>query len=193
MVYRLQTSDRDHFEMIVQSEEAMNKSGRAAKKQSSNKRTNGIPRQVGGSMTGFEKYGRKSRKELFLDAMNEIVPWTELEALVEPYYPKDSRGGRPAALSILLRIFFVQQWFRVSDLGIEEALYDSIALRRFAGVDLARAPAPDVTTVSRFRQLLEAHELGEQISDRVTRLLDEKGIRITTGTISDASIIYAPS
>lgn len=142
---------------------------------------------------GFEKYGRKSRKELFLDAMNEVVPWSELEALVEPYYPKTSQGGRPAALAIMLRIFFVQQWFKVSDLGIEEALYDSVALRRFAGVDLTRAPAPDVVTVSRFRQLLEVHELSERMLDTVSRHLGEKGIRITAGTIADASIIYAPS
>ena len=142
---------------------------------------------------GFEKYGRKSRKELFLEAMNEVVPWPELEALVEPFYPKTGHGGRPAALSIMLRIFFVQQWFKVSDLGIEEALYDSAALRRFAGVDLARAPAPDVITVGRFRQLLEAHELGDKMIDTVARHLDEKGIRITAGTIADASIIYAPS
>ena len=142
---------------------------------------------------GFEKYGRKSRKELFLDAMNEVVPWAELDALVEPFYPKTVHGGRPAALSIMLRIFFVQQWFKVSDLGIEEALYDSAALRRFAGVDLGRAPAPDVISVSRFRQLLEAHELGDKMIETVARHLDEKGIRITAGTIADASIVYAPS
>lgn len=142
---------------------------------------------------GFEKYGRKSRKELFLDAMNEVVPWAELEALVEPYYPKSAHGGRPAALAIMLRIFFVQQWFKMSDIGVEEALYDSAALRRFAGVDLARAPAPDVITVSRFRQLLEVHELGDKMIETVARQLDEKGIRIATGTIADASIVYAPS
>jgi IS5 family transposase len=125
--------------------------------------------------------------------MNEVVPWAELEALVEPFYPKSAHGGRPASLAIMLRIFFVQQWFKMSDLGVEEALYDSAALRRFAGVDLTRAPAPDVITVSRFRQLLEAHELGDKMIDTVARLLDEKGIRIATGTIADASIIYAPS
>ena len=170
----------------------MNKSEQVINNQGRNKRAYAASRQLGKSQNGLEKYGRKSRKELFLDAMNEIVPWSELEALVEPYYPKDSRGGRPATLSILLRIFLVLQWFKVSDLGIEEALYDSIALRRFAGVDLARAPAPDVTTVSRFRQLLEAHELGDKIIDKVSRQLDEKGIRIATGTIADASIVYAP-
>ena len=148
-----------------------------------------LPRSM---QCNIEKYGRKSRKELFLDAMNELVPWRELEAIVEPHYPKVGSGGHTAALSIMLRVFFVQQWFRVSDSGIEEVLYDSIALRRFAGVDLARAPAPDVITVSRFRQLLEAHELCDKIIDTVARHLDEKGVRVSTGTISDASIIYAP-
>jgi transposase, IS5 family len=158
------------------------------------KRANGShPLVAVASPSGVEKYGRKSRKELFLDAMNEVVPWAELESLVEPFYPKTGQGGRPADLAIMLRIFFVQQWFKVSDLGIEEALYDSVALRRFSGVDLARAPAPDVITVGRFRQLLEAHELGEKMIDTVARHLDQKGIRITAGTIADASIIYAPS
>src|ERR1700739_2348513 len=142
---------------------------------------------------GFEKYGRKSRKELFLEAMNEVVPWPELEALVEPFYPKSAHGGRSAALSIMLRIFFVQQWFKMADLGVEEALYDAAALRRFAGVDLTRAPAPDVITVCRFRQLLEAHELCDNMIDTFSRQRDEKGIRNATGTIADASIIYAPS
>lgn len=160
--------------------------------QSGLKRANKSAQPVPSVQNGFEKYGRKSRKELFLDAMNEVVPWPELEALIEPYYPRSATGGRPATLSIMLRIFFVQQWFKVSDAGIEEALYDSTALRRFAGVDLDRAPAPDVTAVSRFRHLLEAHELGDQIIDRVTHNLDAKGIRITRGTISDASIVCAP-
>ena len=171
----------------------MNRSGLTLLGQSSNRGIKAMRQQTSGSQIGPEKYGRKSRRELFLDAMNEVVPWTELEALVEPHYPKAVHGGRPAGLSIMLRIFFVQQWFKVSDAGIEEALYDSVALRRFAGVDLARAPAPDVTTVSRFRHLLDAHELGDKIIDTVSRHLDEKGIRISTGTITDASIIYGPS
>lgn len=141
----------------------------------------------------FEKYRRKSRRELFLDAMNELVPWTELEAMVEPHYPKPSNGSHPAGLSVMLRVFFLQQWFKVSDAGVEEALYDSIALRRFAGVDLTRAPAPDVTNVTRFRHLLDAHELGDKIIETVSRHLDEKGIRISVGSISDASIMYAPN
>lgn len=146
-----------------------------------------------GSSVCFEKYGRKSRRELFLEAMNELVPWQELEAMVEPHYPKSPNGGRPAGLSVMLRVFFLQQWFKVSDAGIEEALYDSAALRRFVGIDLKRAPAPDVTNVTRFHHLLDAHELGDKIIETVSRHLDEKGVRISAGSIADASIIYAPN
>jgi transposase, IS5 family len=141
----------------------------------------------------FEKYGRKSRRELFLDEMNRVVPWAELEGLVKPHYAKAGNGRRPVGLSIMLRTYFVQQWFNLSDPGVEEALYDSPALRRFVGVDLGRAAAPDESSVCRFRHLLEKHELGGEILDTVNLHLEGKGIRITTGTIVDATIIHAPS
>ena len=142
---------------------------------------------------GFEKYGRKSRRELFLDEMEQVVPWSDLESLVEPHYPKAGNGRRPVGLGIMLRTYFVQQWFNLSDPGVEEALYDSAALRRFVGVDLGRAPAPDETSVCRFRHLLETHDLGGAVLDAVNHHLASKGIRITTGTIVDATIIHAPS
>jgi transposase, IS5 family len=142
---------------------------------------------------GFEKYGRKSRRELFLDEMEQVVPWSDLESLVEPHYPKAGNGRRPVGLGIMLRTYFVQQWFNLSDPGVEEALYDSAALRRFVGVDLGRAPAPDQTSVCRFRHLLETHDLGGAVLDAVNHHLASKGIRITTGTIVDATIIHAPS
>jgi IS5 family transposase len=142
---------------------------------------------------GFEKYGRKSRRELFLDEMEQVVPWSDLESLVEPHYPKAGNGRRPVGLGIMLRTYFVQQWFSLSDPGVEEALYDSAALRRFVGVDLGRAPAPDETSVCRFRHLLETHDLGGAVLDAVNHHLASKGIRITTGTIVDATIIHAPS
>jgi transposase, IS5 family len=142
---------------------------------------------------GFEKYGRKSRRELFLDEMEQVVPWSDLESLVEPHYPKAGNGRRPVGLGIMLRTYFVQQWFNLSDPGVEEALYDSAALRRFVGVDLGRAPAPDQTSVCRFRHLLERHDLGGAVLDAVNHHLASKGIRITTGTIVDATIIHAPS
>jgi IS5 family transposase len=141
----------------------------------------------------FEKYGRKSRRELFLDEMEQVVPWSGLEALVRPHYAKAGRGRQPVGLSIMLRVYFVQQWFNLSDPGVEEALYESAALRRFVGVDLGVAPAPDETTVLRFRPLLERHDLGGLMLDAVNLHLEAKGIRIQTGTIVDATILHAPS
>jgi IS5 family transposase len=146
-----------------------------------------------GSQASFEKYGRKSRREQFLETMEGVVPWTELVALIEPYYPKAGTGRQPVGLSIMLRVYFLQQWFNLSDPGAEDALYESPALRRFAGVDLGRAAAPDETTILRFRHLLEEHELCGKILDTVNLYLESKGIRISTGTIVDATIIAAPS
>lgn len=146
-----------------------------------------------GSQAGFEKYGRKSRRELFLDEMERVVPWSALEALVLPHYPKAGNGRQPVGLRIMLRTYFVQQWFNLSDPGVEEALYESPALRRFVGVDLGMAPAPDETTVCRFRHLLEKHDLGGLMLEAVNVHLEAKGIRIATGTIVDATILHAPS
>jgi|SRR5271170_816362 len=145
------------------------------------------------SQASFEKYGRKSKRELFLDQMNVLVPWSQLLALVEPYYPRAGNGRQPVGLSIMLRIYFVPQWFNLSDPGMEEALYESAVLRRFVGVDLGLAPVPDETTILGFRHLLEQHDLGGAMLDTVNHYLDAQGIRITTGTIVDATIIPAPS
>jgi IS5 family transposase len=141
----------------------------------------------------FEKYGRKSRRELFLDEMEKVVPWSALEALVRPHYAKAGNGRQPVGLSIMLRTYFVQQWFNLSDPGVEELLYESPAIRRFVGVDLGIAAAPDETTVLRFRHLLERHDLGGLMLDAVNVHLEAKGIKIQTGTIVDATIIHAPS
>ena len=145
------------------------------------------------SQASFEKYARKSRREEFLNVMGVVVPWRELEALIEPYYPKAGNGRQPVGLSIMLRVYFLQQWFNLSDPGAEDALYESPVLRRFAGVDLGRAAAPDETTILRFRRLLEQHELCGKILDTVNHYLGSKGLRISTGTIVDATIIAAPS
>jgi IS5 family transposase len=145
------------------------------------------------SQASYEKYGRKSRRELFLDEMERVVPWAKLEALVEAHYPKAGNGRRPVGLAVMLRTYFVQQWFNLSDPGVEEALYESPVLRRFVGVDLGSAPAPDETTILRFRHLLEQHNIGPEILETVNQHLASKGICITTGTIVDATIIQAPS
>ena len=152
-----------------------------------------MKQQTFASQSSFEKYGRKSRRELFLEEMELVVPWAELQALVEPHYPKGESGRPPVGLAIMLRTYFMQQWFNLSDPGVEEAFYESATLRRFAGVDLGVAPAPDETTVLRFRHLLEKHDLGGAMIDAVNLHLAAKGIRIETGTIVDATIIHAPS
>jgi len=141
----------------------------------------------------FEKYGRKSRREEFLDEMEQVIPWSAMESLVRPHYAKAGNGRQPVGLSIMLRTYFVQQWFNLSDPGVEEALYESAVLRRFVGVDLGIAPAPDETTVLRFRHLLEKHDLGGLMLESVNVHLEAKGIRIQTGTIVDATLIHAPS
>jgi IS5 family transposase len=138
------------------------------------------------AQASFEKYARKSRRELFLEEMEQVVLWAKLEGLVEPHYPKGENGRPPVGLGIMLRIYFVQQW-------VEEALYDSAALRRFVGVDLGRTPAPDETTICKFRHLLEEHDLDGAMLGTVNLHLETRGIRITTGTIVDATIIHAPS
>src|SRR5208282_3138191 len=141
----------------------------------------------------FEKHGRKSKRELFLDHMEQVVPWRELLALVEPHYPKAGNGRQPVGLSIMLRTYFLQQWFSLSDPGMEEAFYDSPVLQRFAGVDLGVAAAPDETTILRFRHMLEQHDLCGEMLMTVNLYLESRGIRISTGTIVDATIIHAPS
>src|SRR5437588_4445048 len=144
-------------------------------------------------MTGFEQYTRKTRRAIFLEEMEQVVPWRELCALVEPQYPQPGKGRRPVGVERMLRIYFLQQWCNLSDPAVEEALYDSMVLRQFVGIDLGCEPVPDETTVRKFRHLLEAHQLGEQILGTVNLHLQAKGVRITTGTIVDATILHAPS
>ena len=142
---------------------------------------------------GFEKFGKKTRRALFLEEMEEVVPWGELCSLVTPYYPAAGNGRHPVGLERMLRIYFLQQWFNLSDPAVEEALYDSPVMRRLAQVDLGREPVPDETTVCKFRHLLEAHDLGKRMLEQVNAHLEERGVRISTGTIVDATIIHAPS
>ena len=144
-------------------------------------------------MTGFERYTKKTKRALFLEEMEQVVPWGALGALIEPHYPKAGNGRPPVGVERMLRIYFLQQWFNLSDPGVEEALYDSAVLRQFVGIDLGQEPVPDETTVCKFRHLLEEHQLGGKMLETVNLHLQEKGVRITTGTIVDATIIHAPS
>jgi transposase, IS5 family len=141
----------------------------------------------------FQRYSKKTRREQFLEEMNAVMPWGELLAFVEPHYSKGEVGRKPVGLDIVLRVYFLQQWFALSDPGVEDALYESPVLRRFAGIDLGRAPVPDETTILNFRHLLEEHQLCGQMLDTVNHYLQSRGIRIATGTIVDATIIHAPS
>ena len=144
-------------------------------------------------MNGFERYSKKTRRSLFLEEMEQVVPWKELGALIEPYYPKAGNGRPPVGVERMLRIYFLQQWFKLSDPAVEEALYDSVVMRSFVGIDLGCEPVPDETTVCKFRHLLEEHGLGGQMLETVNLHLQSRGVRITTGTIVDATIIHAPS
>lgn len=144
---------------------------------------------------GFEQHRKATRRDVFLAEMDKVVPWVPLCAVIEPFYPKEREEGgrRPIGLERMLRIHFLQQWYALSDPAVEEALYDSAAMRRFVGIDLGREGAPDETTVCKFRHLLERHQLGKTLLRAVNDHLQRSGIKISKGTIVDATIIGAPS
>ncbi len=144
-------------------------------------------------MTGFERYTKKTRRQMFLEEMEQVVPWPELCALIELHYPKPGNGRPPVRVERMLRIYFLQQWFNLSDPAVEEALYDSAVMRQFVGIDLGHEPVPDETTVCKFRHRLEQHQLGEKILGTINVHLQARGVRITTGTIVDATILHAPT
>lgn len=137
--------------------------------------------------------GKVTRRERFLAEMNAVIPWARLHRLIKRHYPKAGRGRQPIGLDTMLRIYFLQQWFNLSDPQAEDALYDSESMRRFAGIELGTAVVPDETTILRFRHLLEQHHLTEAIFAAVKDLLAEKRLLLHAGTIVDATIIAAPS
>lgn len=142
----------------------------------------------------FAKYKKPTRKEKFLGQMEEIIPWKELSAVIEPHYPKPKGSGRrPIGIERMLRIHFMQHWFNLSDPAMEEALYDIPALREFAQIDLGREPAPDETTICKFRHILESKDLGERLFHLVNAYLSENGLFVSKGTIVDATLIDAPT
>ena len=150
-------------------------------------------RQATLATAGFERYAKTTRRAAFLDEMERVVPWPALCRRIAPFYPKPGTGRPPIGVERMLRIYLLQQWFNLSDPGVEEALYNSPAMRRFVGIDLGREPVPDETTMCRFRHLLEAHDLGRRLFEEVQRHLAENGLKVSTGTIVDATIISAPS
>lgn len=141
----------------------------------------------------WQNKGKKTRREQFLAEMEAIIPWNALRKLIEPHYPKAGNGRPPLGLEKMLRIYFLQIWFNLSDPGAEEAIYDSESMRRFARIELAEDKVPDETSILNFRHLLEEHELTKGMFALINGLLEGKGLLLRSGTIVDATIIAAPS
>ncbi|MGS0541138.1 IS5 family transposase [Xanthomonas oryzae pv. oryzicola] len=137
--------------------------------------------------------GKRTRREVFLAEMDQVVPWKDLLALIRPHYPKSGQPGRqPYPLETMLRIHFLQQWYALSDPAMEEALYEIASMRQFARLSLLEA-IPDETTILNFRHLLERHGLAPKLLEVVNRHIQGKGLLLRQGTIMDATIIEAPS
>jgi transposase, IS5 family len=146
------------------------------------------------AQVSFNRPGqRRTRREQFLEQMDQILPWSQLLELIEPHYAKAGNGRPPIGLERMLRIHFLQHWFNLADEACEDALYDSAAFRGFVGLDLGAERAPDATTLLKFRRLLERHELGKALFAKVNGHLQASGVKVGTGTIVDATILSAPS
>jgi IS5 family transposase len=152
-------------------------------------------KQLGLGETGFEKRPKVTKRQRFLSEMDAVVPWAPLCAVIEPFYPKatDSGGRPPPPLETMLRIHFMQQWFALSDPGMEEALHDIALMRAFAHLDVGEDAIPDETTILRFRHRIERHGLAERLLSEVNALLKEQGLLLKSGTLVDATLIAAPS
>ncbi|KDT77590.1 transposase DDE domain protein [Escherichia coli 3-475-03_S1_C1] len=140
----------------------------------------------------FSTKRRQTRKEIFLSRMEQILPWQNMTAVIEPFYPKAGNGRRPYPLETMLRIHCMQHWYNLSDGAMEDALYEIASMRLFARLSLDSA-LPDRTTIMNFRHLLEQHQLARQLFKTINRWLAEAGVMMTQGTLVDATIIEAPS
>lgn len=154
-----------------------------------------MARQLSFAESEFSKGTQKSRKGAFLNTMERIVPWNAICSVIEDFYVKvpEKAGRRPYPLEVMLRIHLMQHWFNLSDPAMESELYDSMAMRKFALLGSLNNSTPDETTILNFRHLLEKHELSSRIFDIVNVYLQENGVKISNGTIVDATIISAPS
>ena len=141
----------------------------------------------------YDNKKKRTRREKFLAEMDQVIPWADLLKIVRKHYPKAGNGRQPMPLERMLRIYFMQQWYGLSDPGMEDALYDIESMRRFAHIDLESDPIPDETTIFNFRHLLEKHQLTEKIFENTKHYLADKGLMLREGTIVDATIINAPS
>jgi IS5 family transposase len=151
-----------------------------------------MQRQGSFSQAEYAKKKKRTRRDKFLAEMELVVPWARLVKRLQPLYPKGERGRPPIGLERMLRLYFLQQWYGLADEALEDALYDSQALRGFAGIELNHDPVPDATTVLHFRHWLEQHDLTKALFDEVGAMLEERGLLMRQGTIADATIIAAP-
>ncbi len=140
----------------------------------------------------YEQYRHPTKRDTFLPTMERLVPWAALCEVIEPHYPKAGNGRPPVGLEDMLRIHFVQRWFKLADAACEDALLDSTALRRFVGIGLGRERVPDATTLLKFPRLREKHKLGEALFAKVGEVLQAHGLSVGTGPIVEATIIGAP-
>ncbi len=136
---------------------------------------------------------RVSRREQFLEAMEATIPWDRWVALIAPFYYDGKMGRKPKPLQTMLRMYLLQVWFSLSDEGVEDAIYDSYAMRKFMGLDFSVEQVPDATTLLHFRHLLEKHSLGEKLFQAQNEIFEEQGWIMRGGSIVDATIIAAPS
>jgi IS5 family transposase len=156
--------------------------------------------QISFAQAEYDRKKKRTRREVLLEKMEQVVPWARLMEVIEPHYPKSGKRGRPPiGLERMLRMYFVQQWYGLADEAVEDAVYDSQALRNFMGIDLSRTSVPDATTLMGFgktpspRHLLEAHDLTKAMLVEVNVMLMERGLLMTQGTLVDATLIAAPS
>ena len=147
--------------------------------------------QISFSDLAYTHKKKTTRKERFLAEMNDLLPWKHLLKPIARKYPKPGQGRRPIPPEVMLRIYFMQQWYGLSDPVMEDSLYDVESMRRFAGVDLDGIP--DETTIGKFRHFLEGHRLTEALFRRTEQYLSERGLLLSEGTIVDATIIQASS
>jgi IS5 family transposase len=150
-----------------------------------------MKRQISFAESEFSRKKKTTRRERFLGEMEKVVPWVRLVALIKPHYPSGERGRPPIGVERMLRIYFLQQWYTLADEALEDAIYDSQALRSFAGIDLSVESVPDATTLLHFRHLLEKHDLTRGILSEVNAHLSERKLFMREGTIVDATIIAA--
>lgn len=141
----------------------------------------------------YSKRKVKTKREEFLDMMNQIIPWAAWIAIIEPYYPSGKRGRPTRGIETMLKMYLLQNWFNLSDVGIEEAIYDSYAMRAFMRIDFCTEQVPDATTLLKFRHLLEKHHIGEKLFNDIKDRLEKAGLMMHGGSIIDATIIHVPS